>query len=126
MIPIKKKVYMDVKPTSAKIHAFPLSKKAAWEIIRRLSSEDQGAVKFTQHAKTRMVERQISIMQVLNVMKRTSSRMNEGPYQAANGDWKCEIEGSAAGAVIRLALAINTSARAEAVIVITVIADRNI
>ncbi|MES3008982.1 MAG: DUF4258 domain-containing protein [Pseudomonadota bacterium] len=117
---------MDDKPAIATVHSFPLSEKAAWEIIRRLSSEDKGGVKISQHAKQRMIERQVSIVQVLNVMKRNSSRMNEGPYQAANGDWKCEIEGSAAGAVIKLALAIRTSAPLEAVIVITVITDRNV
>ena len=115
---------MENKKT-AKVLSFPMPEKAAWEIIRRTVELDEGGVRFTYHAKTRMQERGVSSIQVINVMKSQSSRMNEGPYQAPGGDWKCEIEGCAAGVAIKIALAIQDYPDEEKVIVITVISDSN-
>ena len=106
-----------------KLVRFPeaIDEARAFEIIREIAGADVGGVFLTSHAKKRMKERNVSRTQVVNVLYSSSTRMNNGPYLASSGDWKCELQGFAAGTEFGLAVAIQTPIGSGRVIVITVI-----
>lgn len=52
----------------ARMLKFPMPENEAWRIIRQVSESDEGGVRFTHHAKTRMQEREVSTVQVIIVI----------------------------------------------------------
>ena len=53
-----------------------------------------------------MHERGVTTIQILTLLKSKRSVFREGPYLEANGDWKFNLKGMAAGTVIELIVAL--------------------
>ncbi|XAW88248.1 DUF4258 domain-containing protein [Vibrio sp. CDRSL-10 TSBA] len=104
-----------------KIAEFPLTPKSAKRILRDLAENHTARVKFSKHARERLLERKITIQQVLCVLKSTSNRFHEGPYQTAKGDWQMNVEGIASGDSIRVPLILRRHEDDPQVLIITVI-----
>lgn len=105
-----------------KVVAFPLklSEADAFRIIREAAEIDSGTIFLSDHAKDRMRQRDISRSQIISVLRSTSSTMSEGPYRTARGDFKCQLEGYAAGDAVNVVVAIRIPLNAQSVLVITV------
>ncbi|PWI34827.1 hypothetical protein DI392_00665 [Vibrio albus] len=103
------------------IAEFPLTAKSAKRILRDLAENHTGRVKFSKHARERLEERDITIQQVLCVLKSTSNRFHEGPYQTERGDWKMNVEGIASGEPIRVPLTLKRHEDDPQIFIITVI-----
>lgn len=93
----------------------------ALEIIRLAANENTETVIITTHATERMLERNVTRMQIFQVMGCRHTRFKEEPYQEPNGDWKCKITGSASGRVTDVVLAIKFPEPGSDIFVITVI-----
>ena len=92
----------------------PPREDQAWQIIRQIANRDDGGVFLTQHAKERMLQRHVSRVQIIHVLKSRHSVMTEGPYLNPAGDCVCKIAGYSAGQTLMLAVAIRNSARSNA------------
>jgi hypothetical protein len=68
-----------------------------------------------------MVQREVTLPQILKVMRSPQSSMTEGPYKSARGDWRCTIRGASAGHIIELPLAIKKPSTDSDIFVVTVI-----
>ena len=78
---------------------------------------DSAKVVVTKHAKTRMRERQVSLTQVLHVLRKGS--VVEPAHQDIHGYWKCTLASTISGDFIKVAAALKEES-GEKVIVITV------
>lgn len=65
---------------------FPLTASTARKIVRDLAINHTNRIRWSLHAKQRMVEREVSIRQVLTLLKSRHSVFREGPYCCAKGD----------------------------------------
>jgi hypothetical protein len=94
------------------VKPFRLSADAALKRIRELA-EDSRNVFITRHALQRMVERQITRLQVIECLLR--GVVSEGPALDPHGNWKCTLRRFAAGQELEVVVALQGS-----LIVITV------
>ncbi len=85
---------------------FPLSNKAARQIIKEILNSDDSRFFMTRHAIDRMNERGITESQIRNVLLSSSSYVSENTSQTARGDWKLNITGWSAGTVIDVTVAL--------------------
>ena len=69
----------------ADIPLLNLTPKAALEILRECAADDRRMF-FSPHARQRMVERQITRLQVLRCLEKGS--LGE-PHRDVRGDWRC-------------------------------------
>ena len=86
------------------IVTFPLQDKVAKQIICDLASNQTHKVRFGQHAKQRMTERNVTIRQVFDVLKNANSYFTERPHPTPRGSWKCNLLGIAAGERIEVVI----------------------
>ncbi|MGE4502570.1 MAG: DUF4258 domain-containing protein [Thiomicrospira sp.] len=86
------------------IVTFPLQDKVAKQIIRDLANNQTHKVRFGQHAKQRMTERNVTIRQVFDVLKSANSYFTERPHPTPGGSWKCNLLGIAAGERIEVVI----------------------
>ena len=103
------------------ISVFPLTVQSAKALIRDLAENHSVRVKFSKHARDRLLERDITITQVFSVLSSRSSRFFEQPYQTARGDWAMSLEGIAAGDSIRVPLVLKRPESDPSALIITVI-----
>ena len=85
---------------------FPLSNKAARQIIKEILSNDDSRFFMTRHAIDRMNERGITESQIRNVLLSPSSYVSENTSQTPRGDLKLNITGWSAGTVIDVTVAL--------------------
>src|SRR5262245_34318917 len=83
-----------------------MEERTAWGIIKRLAKEDQGGISVAQKVRDQMKEKDVNLMQVINVLKSDLSKMIGVPRKGHGTDWNCEIAGCAAGADIKVEVAI--------------------
>ena len=89
----------------------------ALSILRRCATN--GSVIFiSPHAKERMIERHITLKQVLTCMEK--GRISESPYRDIKGDWRCNIEHYSAGNAVTVAIAFKYNNNGERIVVVTV------
>lgn len=99
------------------VSEFPLTVQSAKSLIRDLAANHSSRVKFSRHARERLLERDIAIAQV----KSHSSRFFEQPHQTPHGDWAMSLEGIAAGDLIRVPLMLKRPESDPSALIITVI-----
>ncbi|WP_017445233.1 hypothetical protein [Gayadomonas joobiniege] len=60
-------------------------------------------------------------MQLFQVLQNKHSRMTELPHQTPNGDWKCNLQGIAAGEVIEAVVSLKRHDFDPSAFIVTVI-----
>lgn len=111
---------MDKSLHHLKVEEFPLKERTAQRILNELASNESGKIKFSTHAKERMQLRDVTMVQVMTLLKSEHLYFQESPHQAPNGDWKANIEGYVIGERIRVTLAFKKLETDPSVIIITV------
>lgn len=81
---------------------------------------DDGRLYLSEHAKSRMLERNISISQIRQVLTCNHSIVTNDVHLTEKGEWKCTIEGVACGQKVRLPVVL-TKPLHSGVLVITAI-----
>ena len=82
-------------------------------------AQDGGRVFFTRHAEQRMIERDITRVQVLRCLQRGT--FEEEPAQDPRGSWAMRIKLFTAGEYVRVAVAIDQDDDGNFAVIITVI-----
>ena len=82
-------------------------------------ASDGSRVFFTRHAEERMVEREITRMQVLRCLQ--VGNFEEEPARDARGSWAMRLRLFTAGEYIRVAVAIDQDQHGNLAVIITVI-----
>jgi hypothetical protein len=95
---------------------FPLSKKKASEIIRELSYRSE-RVFYSKHARSRMIEREITMPDVMDCLRR--GQVTDGPYQAPGGDWRFTISWFRAGSPLQIVGAIDVDEDGKYLVIVT-------
>lgn len=96
-----------------------LTAHSALQVIKETIA-DSSRVFFSQHAKERMLERELTDRQVMRVLEH--GRITEGPARAAKGNWIMTVEGISAGDRISVPVALDhDDASGNYTIIITVI-----
>ncbi len=113
---------MDFK-TPLTVKEFPLSQGSARKIINNLASNHTGRILLSAHAKQRMLERRVTLRQILNVLGHVRSRFTELPHQTPAGDWKCNLQGMAAGELIEVVVVLKRFETDPSAFVITVMVN---
>ena len=94
-----------------------MDRRRALEQIRRLAADTGNIVFDREHASKRMIQRGITMKQVLEVIR--YGQIVEGPFEDIRGGWRCTLERRVIGRdVIRVAVGFGRDAR---IYVITVI-----
>ena len=106
------------KPES--VHEFLLTSNSAKRIINDLANNYTARVKFGKHARERMQQRRVTNMQVLQVLGNRHSRVTEGPHQTPAGDWKCNLQGMAAGDIIEVVVTLKRHESDPSAFIVTV------
>jgi len=84
---------------------------------------DSAKVVLTEHAREQMAARQVTLPQVLEVLRRGG--VSEPAHQhLRTGDWRCTLERRVAGDLVRVAAAVHQKATGEMVVVVTVMRAR--
>lgn len=109
------------KPEPSTISEFPLTIQSAKNLIRDLAENHSARIKFSKHARERLLERDITVIQVFSVLSSRSSRFFEQPYQTSGGDWAMSLEGIASGDSIRIPLVLKRLESDPSALIITVI-----
>ena len=79
---------------------------------------DSDRVVLTKHAKKRMRQRRISLVQVLVCLRK--GRIVEPAHTTIQGDWKATLEHHYAGDAVRVSVAIERQDDGELAVVVTV------
>jgi Domain of unknown function (DUF4258) len=87
---------------SADIITFALTREAALRRIRLFM--EQGAFEFDPHLRESMLERDISMRQVMTTVREGS--INQGPTMDEYGEWRCRLRKRTAGRLVRVVVAI--------------------
>jgi len=95
----------------------PMSDHSFLVTIRALAV-DTAKVKISRHASQRMVERKITMTQILACLRRGS--IYEAAHQDIRGDWKATLRHVWAGDDVRVAVALKKNSQGEVIAVITV------
>lgn len=90
----------------------------AKEILKELA-DSGGKVFFTRHAEQRMIERQVTRIQVLRCL--ASGYFEEQPAKSPQGAWVMRIRNYTAGEYVSVAVALDKNDRGDYAVVITVI-----
>ena len=107
-----------MKPAKSKnIVAIGMSDARLRRLISTLAA-NSGNVLFSTHARKRMKERRILATQVLYVL--THGMVIEPAHQDIHGNWKCTLQATSAGEVVKVAAALTDDASGKQVVVITV------
>lgn len=102
------------------VDEFPLTEGTARQIINNLAERHTDRIRWSKHVKERMQERGVTTGQILTLLKSKHSVFREGPYQETNGDWKFNLKGMAAGALIERAVALKNHQHSPSSILVTV------
>ncbi|SEN71670.1 DUF4258 domain-containing protein [Nitrosomonas marina] len=107
-----------MKKNTNKVVSFDLTPQKAKQIISKLA-EDSGRVFILSHAEERMVERDITRMQVIRCLKH--GVIVEGPYRDIKfGLWRQTLEVRTAGNVISVVASLDRDDKGDYIVVVTV------
>ena len=95
----------------------PLNDANMLRIVRELAQKSEN-VFIKKHAKQRMVQRGITLMQVLECLRK--GVIDEPAHLSIQGDWKCTLRHQCAGDMVRVAAAIEKDDGGNWIAVITV------
>jgi hypothetical protein len=102
------------------VNEFPLSQKMAKKVITELACKYTNRVKLSAHAKTRMLERGVTNMQILKILASPHSIFTEAPHMTAAGDWKFNLQGVSAGDVVEVVAVLRRLEHDPSAFVVTV------
>jgi len=105
-------------PTKNVVGLFGLSNVEAISRLRDIV-QDSGRVAFTNHAKLRMVQRNITRKQVIECLPR--SRIIEEPHRTPRGNWKMKVEGPTIDDWIEVVLVFEINSNGDYILIVTVI-----
>jgi len=108
------------KKEQLSISEFPLTENSARKIMNDLANNHTHRIRWSGHIKERMSERGVTMRQILTLLKSRHSVFREGPYPEANGDWKFNLQGLAAGQLIELTVALKNHHDQPSSILVTV------
>ena len=111
---------MDVKKPLT-IKEFPLRPNSALNIVRDLAANHTQYVRFSQHAKERMLERGVTNKQVFDVLRSQHSYITENPCQTPKGSWKFNLMGFSSGEAIELVIDVRRPEDRPGIYLVTVI-----
>lgn len=103
------------------IAEFPLTPQTAKRIVRDLATNHTSKIRLSKHARERMKLRNITTLQVMNVLKSNSNRFHVPPFEREDGNWEMNIEGVASGDTIRIPLILKRHEDDPSVFVMTLI-----
>lgn len=103
------------------IQDFPLQPKKAREILITLATEYTHYIRYSKHAKERMVERGVTNKQVFDILRSRYSRITEGPAPTPTGTWKLNLLGFSSGESIELVIDLKRLEDAPTAYLVTVI-----
>lgn len=95
---------MSEKPPIGNVTEFPLSNKTAQQTIMDMACYHSEKIRFSTHAQQRMLERGVTTLEVLSIMKSKHSQFTEAPHQTPKGSWKFNLRGCAAGNVTEVVI----------------------
>ena len=95
-----------------------MTPQQAKAILKELATDGK-RVFFTRHAEQRMIEREVTRVQVLRCLQRGT--FEEEPVQEPRGSWAMRLKLFTAGEYIRVAVAIDQDNNGNFAVVITVI-----
>jgi hypothetical protein len=93
-----------------------LNDQSALLMIRKIV-RDTSKVIITNHAQTRMNERDISAKQIFDCLNKGT--VSESPHKQPNGDWKLTLSARSSGSLINVAIALTNDGRGNLAIVVT-------
>lgn len=101
----------------ADIVPFPqsLAKREALVIIRAAAT-DSGRIGWSNHARARMEERDVTVRQALDTLR--NGRIVSGPTLDEYGEWRVTLRKRSAGRLTRVAVAIKRGSRNLTVITV--------
>ncbi|EOX4945738.1 TPA: DUF4258 domain-containing protein [Vibrio parahaemolyticus] len=102
------------------IDEFPLTSASAKKLINELASNHTARVFIGSHARERMEERGVTRMQIFQVLSNKHSRITEAPHQTPRGDWKCNLQGMAAGEIVEVVVSLKRHEDDPSAFVVTV------
>lgn len=103
------------------IAEFPLSSHSAKKLINDIASNYTSRVFISKHARDRMEQRQVTRMQLFHILRNKHSRVTEAPHLTPKGDWKCNLQGMAAGDLIEVVVSLKRHEDDPSIYVVTVI-----
>lgn len=101
----------------SKVIPIKMNDADALSILRGCVANDS-RVFISPHAKERMLERNITLKQVLTCIEK--GRITESPYRDVRGDWRCSIEHYTSGSAVTVAIAFKYNNSGERIVVVTV------
>ncbi|MDA9558252.1 DUF4258 domain-containing protein [Vibrio sp.] len=103
------------------IDEFPLTSASAKRLINELANNHTSRVYIGAHARERMEQRGVTRMQIFQVLSNKHSRITEAPHQTPRGDWKCNLQGIAAGEIVEVVISLKRHESDPSAFVVTVI-----
>lgn len=103
-----------------RLYSLPINDVVARKIIHTLASHDTKRIFFSSHAKQRMQQKNISIRQVLNILTSKHCQFTESPHLTPSGDWKCNLQGIAAGDCIEVVIVLKRYEYDPSIFIVTV------
>jgi len=96
--------------------AIDLSVHSAAKLIKELA-ECSERVFFSKHAKKRMIERDITRVQILRCLK--TGIISEGPAKSVKGNWEITVSGISAGNSINVVTALDKDSNGDYALIVT-------
>lgn len=90
---------MPEKPPIGNVSEFPLSEIKARETIVDMANHYSERIRFGSHVQQRMLERGVTTVEILSVLKSKNSQFTEAPHQTPKGSWKFNLRGCVGGKV---------------------------
>ncbi|MGR6834256.1 DUF4258 domain-containing protein [Aliivibrio wodanis] len=103
------------------IDEFPLSSVSAKRLINDLANNHTSRILLGKHTRLRMEQRGVSRRQIFQVLGNKHSRITEAPHQTPCGDWKCNLQGVAAGEIIEVVISLKRHEYDPSAFIVTVI-----
>lgn len=109
------------KPPIGNVTEFPLSEKSAQNTIIDMACHYSERIRFSAHAQERMLQRGVTTLEVLSIMRSRNSQFTEPPCQTPKGSWKFNLRGYAAGKVTELVIDLRRIESSPGAYIVTVI-----
>lgn len=84
-----------------------LTEQKAREILNEIA-QDSSRIEFSKHARQRMSERNITLVQIIRILGR--GKFEEQPHRTPNGNWQMKLSGLSAGHDIKIVCALDYKA----------------
>lgn len=97
--------------------SLPMDPGRARELLSRVADGDTGRIIWTEHARERMRDRDITTSQVMRCIRH--GKITEGPAPEMKGDWRMTLDVLAAGDPLRVVVVLTHDDSNDLIIVVT-------